>query len=182
MGGGERRLPAGLPRSGPLLFWWTPFDGVWDVIAPLGFAVFPVAVGFAVLRYRMYEIDRIINRTVVYAIVTALLAGLYFGIVIGLQQAFSGLTRGNDLAIAGSTLAVAALFRPARTRIQEFVDRRFYRRRYDAEQTLTAFVARLRERGRPRRARKGSRRCRERHDAAGARLALAQGAAMTQRW
>ena len=131
--------------SGPLLFWWTPFDGVWDVIAPLGFAVFPVAVGFAVLRYRMYEIDRIINRTVVYAIVTALLAGLYFGIVIGLQQAFSGLTRGNDLAIAGSTLAVAALFRPARTRIQEFVDRRFYRRRYDAEQTLTAFVARLRE-------------------------------------
>ena len=131
--------------SGPLLFWWTPFDGVWDVIAPLGFAVFPVAVGFAVLRYRMYEIDRIINRTVVYAIVTALLAGLYFGIVIGLQAAFGGLARGNDLAIAGSTLAVAALFRPARTRIQEFVDRRFYRRRYDAQQTLTAFSARLRD-------------------------------------
>ncbi len=141
---GGALLAAGL-LSGPLFLWWTPFGGVWDVLAPLGFAVFPVAVGFAVLRYRMYDLDRIINRTVVYAIVTALLAGLYFGIVIGLQQAFSGLTRGNDLAIAGSTLAVAALFRPARTRIQEFVDRRFYRRRYDAARTLDAFSARLRD-------------------------------------
>ena len=97
------------------------------------------------LRYRLYEIDRIVNRTLVYGTVTALLAGLYFGIVIGLQAVFGGLTRGNDLAIAGSTLAVAALFRPVRARIQAFVDRRFYRRRYDAQQTLDAFSVRLRE-------------------------------------
>ena len=101
----------------------------------------PIAVGIAILKYRLYEIDRIINRTLVYGAVTALLAGLYFAIVIGLQAIFSGLTRGNDLAIAGSTLAVAALFRPARRRIQAFVDRRFYRQRYDAQQTLDALLA-----------------------------------------
>ena len=166
--------------SGPLLFWWTPFDGVWDVLAPLGFVVFPVAVGFAVLRYRMYDIDRIINRTVVYAIVTALLAGLYFGIVIGLQAAFGGLARGNDLAIAGSTLAVAALFRPARTRIQEFVDRRFYRRRYDAQQTLTPSAPGSGTRSISIRSQR-SRRRRRRHDATQARLALAEGSAVTTR-
>ena len=83
-----------------------------------GVAFFPVSIGFAILKYRLYEIDRIINRTLVYGAVTALLAGLYFAIVIGLQAVFGGFARGNDLAIAGSTLAVAALFRPARARIQ----------------------------------------------------------------
>ncbi len=115
------------------------------VITGLGLTAPPLATGFAILRYRLYEIDRIVNRTVVYALVSAILAGFYFGIVLALQQVFSGFTRGNDLAIAGSTLAVAALFRPARARIQAFVDRRFYRRRYDAEQTLAAFSARLRD-------------------------------------
>ena len=110
-----------------------------------GGAGIPIAVGIAILKYRLYEIDRIINRTLVYGAVTALLAGLYFAIVIGLQAIFSGFTRGNDLAIAGSTLAVAALFRPVRRRIQAFVDRRFYRRRYDAQQTLDAFSTRLRD-------------------------------------
>ena len=110
-----------------------------------GLAVFPVGIGFAILKYRLYEIDRIINRTLVYGALTAILAGLYFGIVIWLQAAFNSFTQGNELAVAGSTLAVAALFRPARRRIQATVDGRFYRRKVDAERTLAAFSARLRQ-------------------------------------
>ena len=110
-----------------------------------GVAVFPVAIGVAVLKYRLYEIDRIINRALVYGLLSTLLAGLYFGIVIGLQAAFSSFTQGSELAVAGSTLAVAALFRPARRRIQATVDRRFYRSKVDAERTLAAFSARLRQ-------------------------------------
>lgn len=119
-------------------------DWSWPVLV-LAVAGIPIASGIAVVRHRLWDIDVIVRRTLVYGGASALLAGLYFGIVIGLQAAFSGLTRGNDLAIAGSTLAVAALFRPLRRRIQAVVDRRFYRRRYDAEQTLAAFSARLRD-------------------------------------
>jgi len=138
-------LLAGWLVSGPLFFWYVPFGGVWDTLSPVAIVAFPVAIGFAILRYRLYDLDRIVNRALVYGVLTGALAGLYFGIVLAFQEAFSSFTRGNDLAIAGSTLAVAALFRPARRRIQGFVDRRFYRRRYDAQQTLEAFSVRLRD-------------------------------------
>jgi hypothetical protein len=109
----------------------------------LALAGIPIAAGVAILRYRLYNIDRILNRALVYGALTALLAGAYLGIVVTLQNAIPG-AGDSDLTIAGTTLAVAALFRPLRSRVQGFIDRRFYRRRYDAQQTLEHFTARLR--------------------------------------
>jgi hypothetical protein len=105
----------------------------------------PIAIGIAILRYRLYDIDRIINRTLTYALLTAGLAVIYFGLVVGLQAALRSVSGGSDLAIVVTTLVVAALFLPARRRVQTAVDRRFNRRAYDAARTIDAFSARLRE-------------------------------------
>ena len=110
-----------------------------------GFLSMPVAVAVAILRYRLYEIDRLVSRTLVYGALTVVLGAAYLGLVLAGQALFSSFAGGSNLAIAVSTLVVAALFLPLRSRVQSFVDRRFNRRRYDAQQTLERFGARLRE-------------------------------------
>jgi uncharacterized membrane protein YdcZ (DUF606 family) len=102
----------------------------------------PVAVAVAVLKYRLYDIDRVISRTLAYAIVTGLLAGIYAGLVLLATQVFRF---HSTVAVAASTLAVAALFNPLRRRVQHVIDRRFNRARYDADRTVTAFAARLKD-------------------------------------
>jgi hypothetical protein len=121
-----------------------------EVVGTVVFAVplvfLPVAIGIAILRYRLYDIDRLINRTLVYGLLTALLGGVYAGLVLGLGQLFGGIgTKTPSWVVAGATLAVAALFQPARRRIQQVVDRRFNRRKYNAAKTIERFSTRLRD-------------------------------------
>jgi hypothetical protein len=107
----------------------------------------PLSIGVAILRSRLYDIDVLINRTLVYGSLTVLLVTLYVGCVVSMQYAFRTLLAGQEsqLAIVASTLAVAAIINPLRRRIQTFVDRRFYRRKYDTAKTLETFTARLRD-------------------------------------
>jgi hypothetical protein len=127
---------------------WAGSDPTWLVVlqnvAAFSFALIPIAVGIAILKYRLYDIDLIINRALVYGALSAALTAAYFLAVTlfqGLLQPFGGQ---SQLAVAGSTLVIAALFRPGRARVQSFIDRRFYRRRYDSARTLERFSASLR--------------------------------------
>jgi hypothetical protein len=122
------------------------------LLSRMGFAlsllILPLSIGVAVLRSRLFDVDVLINRTLVYVILSATLAGVYFGGIVLLQRVFAGLTgqeRLPQLAVVVSTLAIAALFDPLRRRIQSFIDRRFYRRKYDARKTLEGFSAKLRD-------------------------------------
>jgi hypothetical protein len=116
-----------------------------DTIATVCFLLVPISIAIAILRSRLYDIDRIINRTLVYSVLTVILAAVYAGLVLGLQVLLGGLLHlTNGIALVVSTLAIAALFHPLRRRIQNIIDRRFYRRKYDAARTLAAFSASLR--------------------------------------
>ena len=136
---------------GPILTNFVPvleFGPYANVVQILGVSSIPVATGIAILRYRLYEIDLLINRTLVYGFLTASLALIYFGGVTATQAIFRALTAQQQqpqLAIVVSILVIAALFNPLRRRIQSFIDRRFYRRKYDARKTLQAFSAKLRD-------------------------------------
>jgi hypothetical protein len=132
----EKTIPPSLLKV--LLSWG-------DVMFGLAVATLPISAGIAILRYRLYDIDRIINRTLVYAGLTLFLAGVYALCVVAIP-AWAGAGSGSELVIAASTLLVAALFRPLRTRIQGFIDRRFYRSRFDAHRVVDDFSERLRDR------------------------------------
>jgi hypothetical protein len=121
------------------------WDALVEVVTIVGLYV---AVGIAILKYRLYDIDRIINRTLVYGSLTAMLAAIYFGSVTATQaivRVLTGQEQQPQLVVVVSTLVIAALFNPLRRRIQSFIDRRFYRRKYDAATTLQAFSAKLRD-------------------------------------
>jgi hypothetical protein len=129
-----------LPPSSPGYNW------IWQVLILSGASTIPVATGIAILKHRLYDIDLIINRTLVYGSLTVTSVAVYFGGVVMLQRVFVLLTgEKSPLAVVASTLVIAALFTPLRRRVQGFVDRRFYRRKYDARKTLEAFSAKLRD-------------------------------------
>ena len=115
------------------------------ILIVLAILSLPASIAVAVLKTKLYDVDVIINRTLVYAALTAVLASSYLGVVVLLQRLLEPFTQQSDLAVAGSTLVVAALARPLKTRLQDFIDQRFYRRKYDAAETLDAFSSHLRD-------------------------------------
>jgi hypothetical protein len=150
---GERRLQLKWLLSGATVFvaagiatvWISNPAGLWkvvDFLAAAGVVALPASIGFGILKFRLYDIDRVISRTVAYAIVTGMLVGVYAGLVLLATQVLGLHT---PVAIAASTLAAAALFNPLRRRVQRLVDRRFNRARYDADLTVAAFAARLQD-------------------------------------
>jgi hypothetical protein len=135
--------------TGPVI-WSTPALAntlLWPILFVLAVITLPVAVGVAILKYRLYEIDLIIRKTLTYSILTALLLAVYFGSVVVLQQVFVGITgeQQSEIVTVVSTLAIAALFVPLRRRAQDVIDRRFYRRKYDAQQVLARFAQTARD-------------------------------------
>lgn len=131
-----------LPSLSNTLF----LNEAWALTLPLASLAIPLSIGFSILRYRLYDIDTLINKALVYGLLTGLLAALYSGLILGLES-LAGLVMGQEaqpLVIVVSTLVIAALFLPVRRRIQASIDRRFYRKKYDAEQMLAAFSATLR--------------------------------------
>jgi hypothetical protein len=139
-------LTAVLPPTFGALAEQVDYPLVGAVFFSLVMVMLPAAIGVAILKYRLYDIDRVINRTLVYGLLTVLLAGVYVGVVLVLGQLFGGVgTDPPSWVIAAATLAVAALFQPARRRVQAVVDRRFNRRKYNAAKTIETFSARLRD-------------------------------------
>jgi hypothetical protein len=119
-------------------------NGLIDIASVVAVALIPSAIGMAILRYRLYEIDRLISRTLAWALVTAILVAVFVLLVVGLQAVLTGFTQGQTLAVAASTLVAFALFQPVRRRVQQAVDRRFDRSRYDGERVAATFAKRLR--------------------------------------
>jgi hypothetical protein len=140
-------FPFQLPLDFSLLSGDTPFVLLLLKIGfALSFLLVPLSIGVAVLRSRLFDVDVLINRTLVYGLLTATLVALYFGGIVVLQRVFVELTgQRSTLVVVASTLLIAALFTPFRHRIQSFIDRRFYRKKYDARKTLEAFSAKLRD-------------------------------------
>jgi hypothetical protein len=127
-----------------ILFGPRNFNDIADLAVGVALGFFPIAIGIAILRYRLFEIDRLVSRTIGYVVITALLVGAYASVILLLQGPLGAITGGETVSVALSTLVAAALFQPLRRRVQAIVDRRFDRARFDAERTTAAFSERLR--------------------------------------